>query len=181
MSNRNVFIEECVGVLRQGVCVLERIDARLYAGASSSLARAPLGAHFRHCLDFFQCLLEGLPAGRVDYNLRERDALVESDRAAAVARMEETIAALSSFVDVNPESSLLVATEGFDADGDETVWCRSTLARELQFLLSHTTHHFALVALLLRAQGFEPGEEFGVNPSTLRHWRRQEAEAACVL
>jgi hypothetical protein len=51
--------------------------------------------------------------------------------------------------------------------------CASTVARELQFLLSHTVHHYALIALILRLQGFEPGEEFGVAPSTLAHWRRE--------
>ena len=37
----------------------------------------------------------------------------------------------------------------------------------------------ALVALVLRLRGFEPGEEFGVAPSTLKYWRREEV-AACA-
>ena len=61
--------------------------------------------------------------------------------------------------------------------GEEQQWSRSTLRRELQFLLSHTIHHFALIGLLLSFHGVEPGEEFGVAPSTLKHWRSQ-AECA---
>jgi hypothetical protein len=63
--------------------------------------------------------------------------------------------------------------------------------RELQFLLSHTVHHYALMALILRLQGFNPAAEFGVAPSTLQHWERaaaarsqnkmpNEVEAGCV-
>jgi hypothetical protein len=45
----------------------------------------------------------------------------------------------------------------------------STLVRELLFLVSHTVHHFAVIRLLLAAEGIDPGEEFGTAPSTLAH------------
>ena len=49
-------------------------------------------------------------------------------------------------------------------------WCGSTVYRELQFLVSHTIHHYAIIGTILRSRGFEPGMDFGVAPSTLRHW-----------
>jgi uncharacterized damage-inducible protein DinB len=52
--------------------------------------------------------------------------------------------------------------------GEPDTWTRSTVARELQFLLSHTVHHYALVAIRLRLAGREPAAGFGVSPSTLR-------------
>ncbi len=55
---------------------------------------------------------------------------------------------------------------------DASEWGYSSVKRELQFLLSHTIHHYSLVAVALRAQGFEPGADFGVAPSTLRYWRK---------
>jgi hypothetical protein len=60
---------------------------------------------------------------------------------------------------------------------DAACWGRSSAERELQFLLSHTVHHYALIALMLRTQGYEPGAEFGVAPSTLAYWKEA---AACV-
>ena len=47
--------------------------------------------------------------------------------------------------------------------------------RELLFLISHTVHHFALIAFMLRSFGIEPGDKFGVAPSTLRY--RQDCQA----
>ena len=41
----------------------------------------------------------------------------------------------------------------------------------------HTIHHFSLMAILLRFEGIEPGEEFGVAPATLRYWQE---EAMCA-
>ncbi|MBM4187475.1 MAG: hypothetical protein FJ206_09205 [Gemmatimonadetes bacterium] len=48
-------------------------------------------------------------------------------------------------------------------------WSRSTLGRELQFLVSHSVHHFALIKLLLANDGPVLPREFGVAPSTLSH------------
>ena len=56
---------------------------------------------------------------------------------------------------------------------DEPDWCRSSLLRELQFLLSHTIHHYALIASLLERRGVRVRDElsgFGVAASTLEHW-----------
>jgi hypothetical protein len=43
---------------------------------------------------------------------------------------------------------------------------RSTLGRELAFVASHTIHHFAIVALLLRDMGIGVPARFGYAPST---------------
>ncbi|MBV9928192.1 MAG: hypothetical protein JOZ96_24450 [Acidobacteria bacterium] len=170
---KNRLIGGCVRVLEQGHALLGRLDDRLYASAARLPVQSAAGSHVRHCLDFYQSLLEGVWAGRVDYNRRGRDPLVARDRACAAARIEIVIEELRALADLPGDTKLLVSPEDSDAD----TWCVSTLARELQFLLSHTVHHYALVALILRLQGFEPGAEFGVAPSTLAHWRE---EALCA-
>jgi hypothetical protein len=54
----------------------------------------------------------------------------------------------------------------------------STVTRELQVLSSHTVHHFALIALTLRAHGVQIEPDFGTTPSTLRYRASKIAEAA---
>lgn len=170
---KNRLIGGCVRVLEQGHALLGRLDDQLYSGTRGLPVQSGAGSHIRHCLDFYQSLLDGVWAGRVDYNRRERDALVARDRACAAAKIEILIEELRALASLPGDTTLLVSPEEEGADA----WCASTLARELQFLLSHTVHHYALVALILRLQGFEPGEEFGVAPSTLAHWRQ---EALCA-
>ena len=166
----------CVGALEQGLALLERLDARLYADAAGLPVRSGVGSHLRHCLDFYQSLVEGVRKGRVDYTRRGRNALVARDRAHAAAKIEKTVEELRALANLRGDTPLMVCAEDADAS-NAGAWCASTLARELQFLLSHTVHHYALVALILRLQGFEPGEEFGVAPSTLAHWKQ---EALCA-
>jgi hypothetical protein len=63
-------------------------------------------------------------------------------------------------------------------EGDERPWTRSTVRRELQFLLSHTVHHYALIAMICHRHQRPVESDFGVAPSTLNYRRR--AAAACA-
>jgi hypothetical protein len=176
MRNENPLVGECAQVLRQGIALLEQLDDKCYVETAGLPIQSGVGAHFRHCLDFYNSFLAGVSIGRIDYNRRERDALVERDRAFAATRLRIVLAELASLRVTDGATPLVVALEGAAAGA---AWCASTVLRELQFLLSHTIHHYALVALVLRLQGFEPGAGFGVNPSTLQHWQQQQ-EALCV-
>lgn len=163
----NPLAADCADVLRQGLALLERLPDELYADAGGLPVASAVGGHFRHCVDFYQSFLAGAQTGGVDYNRRGRDVLIERDRRHASARIELLIDELEALPIADGRAPVLVSAEG----ADETGWCESTVARELQYLLGHTIHHYALVALMLRLRGFEPGAEFGVAPSTLKHWR----------
>ena len=175
MQHDNPLVSECAQVLRQGIALIEQLDDTRYSATASLPIHSGVGAHFRHCLDFYQSFIAGVRAGVVDYNRRERDVQVEHDRAFAATRLRIACAELAALPITDGATPLYVALEGAGADAP---WCESTVLRELQFLLSHTIHHYALIALVLRLQGFAPDAEFGVNPSTLQHWQQQEALCA---
>jgi hypothetical protein len=48
-------------------------------------------------------------------------------------------------------------------------WTASSASRELQFLISHTVHHYAIIRMILTVGGREVTPEFGISPSTLRY------------
>jgi hypothetical protein len=56
-----------------------------------------------------------------------------------------------------------------------SVFSPSTIGRELQFLASHTVHHFAIMAMILRLQDIHPPADFGIAPSTLRFMKETQA------
>ncbi|HEY0385092.1 MAG TPA: hypothetical protein VGC64_03740 [Pyrinomonadaceae bacterium] len=178
MARKNMLVGDCVSLLAQGLALLERLDRNLYVRTKGLHCQSGVGSHFRHCLDFVKSFLDGLETGCVDYNRRERAESIELYPSVAINRIRETIAALEALTIHDGETPLRVSLEGNDDDASvAALCCASTVVRELQFLQSHLTHHYALVALMLRLQGFEPGAEFGVTPSTLRHWRKR---AACA-
>ena len=165
--------EPNIKVLRQAVALLAGMEDDTLARTSALAPGGSIGKHLRHCLDFYECFLRGLPGGRVDYTHRDRDEEVETRRSVAFQRLTEIIRRLEA-LETGTHRTLLVREEEAPGGG-EGGWSGSTVQRELQFLLSHTIHHFALVGMFLRSFGLEPEEEFGLAPSTLRHLRETES------
>ena len=168
-TNANHLVLQNITLLRQGVDLLGNVDPSIYGRTNG---RSSIGSHFRHCLDFFGSFLKGIPSGRVDYTVRDRDESVARCFAAASTRVEHIVEGLEPLRLRDPHSPLLVRAEDAGEATLHEAWTRSSLGRELQAILSHTVHHYAIVAIMLRTQGLEPGDEFGVSPSTLAHWRR---------
>ncbi len=167
----NALIAANLAVLGQGAQLLARLDDAAYVRVIAPLFDYGIGSHLRHCLDSYASFLQGLESGLIDYDRRARDVRIERDRQYAQSRIAETMAAMQGLqADSMPDLSATV----LQARQDSPHWAVTSLERELQFLLSHTVHHYALVALMLRAQGVEPGKEFGVAPSTLEYWRQKQ-------
>lgn len=161
-------------LLEQARALVARIEDSTYVRASPVNPEGSIGRHLRHCLDFYRCLLDGLPLGRIDYTRRERAGEVELRREAAGERIRGLLDELQR-LEVIPHRPVLVRDEDH-RDEAPPAWSRSSLARELQFVASHTLHHLALIGMLLRSLGVEPGADFGVAPSTQRH-RGEERQA----
>ena len=113
-----------------------------------------IGGHVRHCLDHVRALELGIERGLVDYDARRRDIGIEREREAAALSL---LAAASRLLVVRT----LVAIDG------PVVEAVSSVARELAFVVSHTIHHNAQIALLAHRLGSSRlPQRFGVATST---------------
>ncbi len=168
-----------IAALRQGLALFERLGSDRYGVVVPRIAHSGVGGHFRHIHDYYRCFLAGVDNGRVDYDARERDARFETDLDHAAAGVHASIALLEA-LDAGPdrctigERELLVKMDAEPGEVESALWSRSTLRRELRFLLSHTIHHYALIRVVLRADGVPCDESFGVAPSTLDYWEQSE-------
>ncbi|MEZ6013601.1 MAG: DinB family protein [Planctomycetota bacterium] len=165
-STIQVLLRENVEVLRQGLVLLDKLDDDQFRTGLPALGLAGPGPHFRHVIDFYRRLLEGLEADAaspcVDYDRRERDPRIETERRACYAAIVDLQARLETIERVD---------RAIEVRCDQLPGTPSTLGRELQALVSHTVHHYALIAIAARGLGVDPGREFGVAPSTLAYWR----------
>jgi uncharacterized damage-inducible protein DinB len=158
--------KDTVYYLNQAVELLAELPDQLYRNNEHLHFTSGVGKHLRHVLDHYAALLNGLNT-TINYDNRTRDPQLETDRSYALEyakRISKEISELDHDMD-----SLSVESTPGTAEEEEVLVTTSTLQRELQFLTSHTIHHYALIALLLKLQGFEPPMEFGVAPSTLRY------------
>ncbi len=166
-----------VALLRSGARLASRLD-RVAFGPSDG--QSGVGAHLRHCMDSYRCFLNGLDVSgdrpAIDYDARQREADAERAPSMAAAMMRD-LAALIERLSAAPEMVVVVKVDTSpEAVADPGgCWQQSTVGRELQFLISHTIHHYALIAMILRRQGIDPGDDFGVAPATLAHRREQSS------
>ena len=171
-------IQQNLYCLEQAISLLDRIDDDAYvAPAEDRPHAAGIGSHLRHCLDFYQSFLRDLDSGRVDYDRRDRQSPMETDRSVALSTISQIIARLESLDEKRVAEQIDVLHDPDPAETVETTWHATTVGRELRFLLSHTVHHFALIALISRLHGVDPGDDFGVAPSTLEHWQSAKKTA----
>lgn len=169
-------VEQNLHFLRQGIDLLRSFDDDTYTRPVSERPRAAgVGPHFRHCLDFYRCFLRDVKSGRIDYDLRDRQPQIETSVVAALTAIENIMADLSGIGADQGRREVAVHHDEVPGEDPATSWQRSTIARELRFLASHTVHHYALIAHLARDHGIEPGDQFGVAPATLEFWATRAA------
>jgi uncharacterized damage-inducible protein DinB len=173
---------------RANILLLQQADELLTALGSERFAtRVPAcfnaspGGHLRHITDHYLGLLDGISTGLVDYEHRARDPRVEREAGYAQVLIRSLITRLGALEVADCDVVLRVRAEAADEEGDlesgPSAWSDSSLLRELEFMLSHTVHHYALVAVMCRLLGHEPSGDFGMAPSTIRYIRRKNIAA----
>jgi hypothetical protein len=177
MTDRLEAVEGNLIVLRQAVDVLSRLDDDTYASGGGDSGVSPVGVHFRHVLDHYHAFLMGLATNEIDYDARQRRVPLETDRAQAIATALGYIADLGRLPAELADRPIRVTLRSVAGNAGTPDWSHSSLKRELQFLVSHSVHHYALIRELLRRSGFDAGDEFGVAPSTIAGLRHP---AACA-
>ncbi len=158
------------------VAVLDQLDELLdgltddqYVATPGGLVTSGIGGHVRHNLDHVEALLRAAETGELDYDRRERGTGIERDRAAARAAIRKLAAQLQDFDWADAPAFL--AMNAIVAPDAPAIAMTTTIDRELAFVLSHTIHHNALIALLAKLQGAALPPDFGYAPSTLAHRR----------
>lgn len=158
-------VETLSGLLDDVASLVATMDTTAYATSSVPGVSGSIGKHVRHLLDHVGALLEAGGASVVDYDRRQRGGPVESDPAEALATLFRLQRALESLPGRQQDEYVRVRIQ-LDADGASmTSW--STLGRELAFVINHTIHHQALIALLVAtADRLMLPSRFGMAPST---------------
>jgi uncharacterized damage-inducible protein DinB len=146
--------------------LLMSVDPETYCGRFAPGVSGSIGEHVRHCLDHVAALLSANPAITLSYDRRHRGTAVETEPAAAVRQIAECRRVLESWAGRSLDDPIRVSSV-ISASGEAVIgW--STLGRELAFVLSHTIHHQAVIAVLLVMRGHGVPDRFGFAPSTPR-------------
>lgn len=157
-------LQPLVDLLHQMRTMVQRLDEIDYAMPAPGRTTGGIGGHVRHCLDHVSALIAGTRTGLCAYDRRQRGTDVETSRAAAVDAITDAMIGVLHLDAATLESEVFVETQ-LDPGG-ATLVTRSTVCRELVFLMSHTIHHNAIVSQMLHTRGIEVAPRFGFAPAT---------------
>jgi uncharacterized damage-inducible protein DinB len=150
------------GLLRQAITLVEDHVGDQYTTVSQKVFSSSIGQHIRHCVEHYEEFIVALASGRdLNYEQRPRDLTVETNRQAAISRLLHIHEVLATLPDAQKELGV------WDTGAESPAL--SSVSRELQYLLSHTVHHCALIAIIASEAGLVLPTNFGIAPSTLKH------------
>src|SRR5262249_37415094 len=125
-------------LLERSAGLVRELDDAAFCARDVRPDGAGIGPQLRHCADYYRALVDGLEAGRVDYDARKRDPLFEVSRAYAARELESLAERLRALDRESVDCELVVRSEAAVLPPGADPWTRSSLRRELVVLLSHT-------------------------------------------
>jgi uncharacterized damage-inducible protein DinB len=173
----NQLAEENVQILEQLIDLVRGMSAAQYQRPFGLQGQQTIGKHVRHIVDHYESFLRHSPATGpmlVNYEHRLREASLETTPGVACDRLRKLCDNLQQLLDADLQNAVQVEYPTNRA----TSSLSSSVGRELTFLSSHTIHHMAIIGLLAEQLDLQAEPDFGVAPSTRRHWQQQERLAA---
>ena len=149
--------------------LLSKIPADAYIQVPHPYFDSSLGKHLRHVLDHYICFQKGFEEGLIDYDQRQRDCQLETDRDYALQEINHLSLFLQGLKSGSTLQQPLKIVMCNDASAPEGEMTESSLGRELQFLQGHSVHHYALMAAIMGFFGHPVSDQFGLAPSTMVH------------
>lgn len=159
-------------IVQQAIDYLVQCSDNHYTRIPRPHFAASPGMHMRHVLDHYQALMRGLASKHVDYNQRQRQSAVESQRTLSIQNWQQISHWLTQLCPDNLRTTITVTSE-IALDAQQQGHATSTLARELIFVSSHAVHHFSLLAVMASQDKQRVPAHFGVAPATLTYQREQ--------
>lgn len=162
-----------VEVLAQLKAHLVQLDATGYAQKLSVFNGASIGAHTRHIIEFYQCLLDGVASGVINYDARKRNLRVEQQLDYTLDLLDEVTYRLLNINVLNKKINVIASY------GEDVFSVPTSFEREEVYLIEHTIHHYALIRIGLNEHfpKVEIEPNFGYAHSTIQHQKEKNAIA----
>lgn len=153
-------------VLGQLKLLAQNLGVDEYSQLLPLLSNNSIGKHYRHIIEFYQCLLTA--SASINYDKRERNADLENNNQLAANTLQHIMDSLQKITDIDAP---LVYEADFASTGGQNVKVTSTIGRELAYNIEHAVHHMAIIKIVVREYfgNVQIAENFGVAASTQRY------------
>ncbi len=151
-------------ILKQLENSISLLSDKQYNSKIETLSGATIGQHTRHILEMFLCLEQSYVTGKVNYEKRKRDILIETSKRNAIDVIKHIIRRLFQ------DNKDLVLDAGFDENSDELISFPTNYFREIAYNLEHAIHHMALLKIGIKeVSDIQLPDGYGVASSTIKY------------
>ncbi|ORY00634.1 hypothetical protein K493DRAFT_312766 [Basidiobolus meristosporus CBS 931.73] len=168
-----------VDVLEQSKTLLTSLpDGLSFVKESVYVPKSNIAKHVRHIIDHYRLLFASRletshtenVAWVVDYDSRERNIAMETNKDVAIQEIERIQAII---LNANiPLSTPVQLRALVSCASEEESEFESNYGRELWFCVHHTIHHHALIKAICIEHGIGIPDSFGLAPSTQKYYQK---------
>ena len=148
--------------------LLEKLSDEQYVLAPEIFSGASIGKHYRHIIEFFQCVSIAGDTDTICYDNRIRDTRIETNRKLAIELLTELS---NELAELDDERRLILIGDLGTGNGSSGVNIGTTLFREFHYAVEHAINHMAITKMGVKQTFPEVliPIDFGVAPSTVRY------------
>lgn len=163
MKLQDVSIE----ILSQLIDMTEQFSKEEYTRSLHLLSANSVGRHLRHILEFYDLAVRAGSAGKLNYDRRERNLLLENDPLEAISKMKDLIMHIRTMKD----DMVLKLEASYSSNSGDDIRITTTFYRELLYNVEHAVHHMAIIAIAVKIdfRHISLSENFGIAYSTVKH------------
>lgn len=160
-------VESSHTILNQLSEMIHQIEENDYKKPIELLNNSTIGQHVRHTLEFFICLKNGLDEGVVNYDKRDHDTVIESDKDLSLTVIND----IQQFLISCPKEKSLTLSANYSLNEEQPNQIATNIERELAYNIEHAIHHMAIIkiGLLAVAPYVKIPTHFGVAVSTIKY------------
>lgn len=159
----NIVIQSSIHTLKKSNTLINSLTDDVLSNRSVSPYYSGIGSHIRHVLDFYDCIIDGLPNCEVDLTNRKRDLKMHECCDYVIKNINRVISNLETVSEIDIDTTLNVS----DDLGLGKTSITYTLGALLAQANSHAIHHYAIINYILdRLNIAIQDESFGFNPTT---------------
>lgn len=159
--------QSAISLLRQLSDTLQQLTDEEFKQALPLLSDNSIGKHVRHIVEFYDMMLQAQASGKLSYEHRKHDPLLESNKGLMLKKIDQICQALAP---LDPAQLLWMDAEHSQADSGEGAVMQTSMGREIAYNIDHTVHHIAILKIAMRHYfphiALPP--HFGVAYSTIR-------------
>ena len=144
--------------------ILQELSSNQYSMKSKLLDNATVGQHVRHIIELFLCLQNGYLAGIVNYDKRERNQQIETDKVFAAHLLKEI------YEQLDKADKPLLLEACYDDHENSSITIATNYYREIAYNLEHAVHHMAMIRVgVAEVSDIQLPQGFGVASSTIKY------------